>query len=506
MANILDIVGKWDTKRKITLSILLVLTIASIVLLLTWAQMPDYRVLYSNLQADDAGLIVQKLQEMKVPYKTTSTGILVPSDKVYELRIQLAAMGLPQGGGTGYEIFDKTGLGTTEFVQKVNLKRALQGELSRTIRSLQEVSDCRVHLSMPERSIFTSRDEKPKASVLLKLHPGETLSRSQVQGIVHLVAGSVESLTPNNITIVDNRGNILTTRENEGLQLNNTQHDYQKGIERDLEKRIISIIEPVVGKDKVKAKASVSIDFTRTEETQETYDPDGQVVRSQQKLTEQKTGGMVAGVPGVQSNLPGKRAGRSTADKAGLRKQTETINYEISKTVSHVVKPTGTIKRLTVAVLVDGTYLKDEKSGEMKYVPRTEEDLKSYEEIIKKAVGYSVERGDELKVINMAFHTQPEVVETPEQMDYTKYIIPAARYATILILSILVLLFLIRPLLAYLKQQSAAPVSSASQTLTPELEGKAAPREIPHGDDIVEWARNNPQQAATLIKKWTGDK
>ncbi|HEC97902.1 MAG TPA: flagellar M-ring protein FliF, partial [Nitrospirae bacterium] len=295
MANILDIVGKWDTKKKITLSILLVLTIASIVLLLTWAQMPDYRMLYSNLQADDAGLIVQKLQEMKAPYKTTSTGILVPSDKVYELRIQLAAMGLPQGGGTGYEIFDKTGLGTTEFVQKVNLKRALQGELSRTIRSLQEVSDCRVHLSMPERSIFTDRDEKPKASVLLKLHPGETLSRSQVQGIVHLVAGSVESLTPNNITIVDNRGNILTTRENEGLQLNNTQHDYQKGLERDIEKRIISIIEPVVGKDKVKAKASVSIDFTRTEETQETYDPDGQVVRSQQKLTEQKTGGMVAG-------------------------------------------------------------------------------------------------------------------------------------------------------------------------------------------------------------------
>ena len=169
MANILDTVNKWDTKRKITLSILLVLTIASIVLLITWAQKPDYQVLYSNLQAEDAGLMVEKLKEMKVPYKTTPSGILVPSDKVYELRIQLAAMGLPQGGSMGYEIFDKTGLGTTEFVQKVNLKRALQGELSRTIRSLQEVSDCRVHLSMPERSIFTSTDEKPKASVLLKL-------------------------------------------------------------------------------------------------------------------------------------------------------------------------------------------------------------------------------------------------------------------------------------------------------------------------------------------------
>ncbi len=505
MANILDAVNKWDTKRKITLSILLVLAIASVVLLITWAQKPDYQVLYSNLQAEDAGLMVQKLKEMKVPYKTTPTGILVPSDKVYELRIQLAAMGLPQGGGMGYEIFDKTGLGTTEFVQKVNLKRALQGELSRTIRSLQEVSDCRVHLSMPERSIFTSTDEQPKASVLLKLRPGVTLSRSQIRGIVHLVSGSVESLTPNNVTIVDNRGNVLTTEEDESLQLNNTQRDYQKGLEMDMEKRIISIIEPVVGKDKVKAKASVSIDFTRTEETQETYDPDGQVVRSQQKLTEQKTGGMVAGVPGVQSNLPNKRVGRSAANKSGLRKQTETVNYEISKTVSHVIKPTGTIKRLTVAVLVDGTYLKDEKSGKMKYVARTEEDLKSYEEIIKKAIGYSEERGDEVKVINMAFHAQPEVIETPEQVDYTRYIIPAARYGTILILSILVLLFLIRPLLAYLKQQTTPPPSSPSQTLTPELEGNPAPREIPR-DEIVEWARNNPQQAATLIKKWTGDK
>ncbi|VAX32932.1 Flagellar M-ring protein FliF [hydrothermal vent metagenome] len=505
MANILDIVNKWDTKRKVTLSILVVLTIASIVLLITWSQKPDYQLLYSNLREEDAGLIVQKLKEMKIPYKTNTSGILVPSDKVYELRIQLAAMGLPQGGSMGYEIFDKTSLGTTEFVQKVNLKRALQGELSRTIRSLQEVSDCRVHLSMPERSIFTSTDEKPKASVLLKLRPGVTLSRSQIRGIVHLVSGSVESLTPDNVTIVDNRGNVLTTETDEALQLNNTQSDYQKGLEMDMEKRIISIIEPVVGKDKVKAKASMSIDFTRTEETQETYDPDGQVVRSQQKLTEQKTGGIVAGVPGVQSNLPNKRVGRSAANKTGLRKQTETVNYEISKTVSHVIKPTGTIKRLTVAVLVDGTYLKDEKSGEMKYVARSEEDLKSYEDIIKRAVGYSEERGDEVKVINMPFHTQPEVIEIPEQMDYTKYIIPAARYGTILILSVLVLLFLIRPLFAYLKQQSTPPASSTSQTLTPELEGKPAPREIPR-DEIVEWARNNPQQAATLIKRWTGSK
>ncbi|HEB75360.1 MAG TPA: flagellar M-ring protein FliF [Nitrospirae bacterium] len=506
MANILETINKWDTRKKVILGVLLVFAIASIVLLVAWAQMPDYQVLYSNLPPEDAGLIMQKLKEMKVPYKTVSTGILVPSERVYELRLELATMGLPQGGGMGYEIFDKTGLGTTEFVQKVNLKRALQGELSRTIRSLQEVVDCRVHLSIPERSIFTGSDEKPKASVLLRLRPGVKLSRSQIQGIVHLVAGSVESLTPDNVTVVDSRGNVLTAREDESVMLSNTQRDYQRGIERDIEKRIISIIEPVVGKDKVKAKANVSIDFTRIEETQEAYDPDGQVVRSQQSLLEQKTDTTVAGVPGVQSNLPNRQAGGAASGQAGLRRKTETVNYEISKTVSRIIKPTGTIKRLSIAVLVDGTYVKDDKTGELKYVPRTEEDLRSYEEIVKKAVGYSEERGDEVKVMNMAFQTPAEIEDTPEKPDYTRYIIPAARYGTILILSVLVFLFLVRPLIAYLRQQQPTPAAPpALQPPTPEIEGREAPKELPR-DEIIEWARNNPQQAATLIKKWTESK
>ncbi|NOZ25422.1 MAG: flagellar M-ring protein FliF [Nitrospirae bacterium] len=505
MANILETINKWDTKRKVILSALLVLSIASIVLLVAWAQMPDYQVLYSNLQTEDAGLIMQKLKDMKVPYKTTSTGILVPSDRVYELRLELAAIGLPRGGGMGYEIFDKTGLGTTEFVQKVNLKRALQGELSRTIRSLQEVADCRVHLSIPERSIFSSTDEKPKASVLLKLRPGVTLSRSQIQGIVHLVAGSVESLAPENVTVVDSKGNVLTTREDESVMLSNTQRDYQRGIERDIEKRVVSIIEPVVGKNKVKAKANVSIDFTRIEETLETYDPDGQVVRSQQKSVEQKSTGLAAGVPGVQSNLPNRGPASAPASQAGSRKQTETVNYEISRTVSRIVKPTGTIKRLTIAVLVDGTYIEDEKTGERRYVPRTEEDLRSYEEIIKKAVGYSEERGDEVKVINMAFQPPAEAVEMPESMDYTQYVIPAAKYGTILIISVLVFLFLVRPLIAYLKQQPSPAASPVRQAPAPELEGREAPQKIAY-DEVIEWARNNPKQAATLIKKWTEGK
>ncbi len=504
MKHVLETINSWDGKRKTALAVLMIVSIAAVVLLIAWAGSPDFQVLYSNLEMEDAGLIVQKLQEMKVPYKTDSTSILVPADRIYELRLQLAGMGLPRGGGIGYEIFDKTGLGTTEFVQKVNLKRALQGELARTIRSLREVADCRVHLSMPERSIFTSRDETPKASVLLKLRPGVTLSRSQIQGIVHLVAGSIESLSPDNVTVVDNRGNVLTSSDDGAVSLNNSQLDYQRSLERDIEERVTNILEPVVGKDKVKAKASVSVDFTRVEQTLETYDPDGQVVRSKQKLVEQKGGTTTGGIPGVQTNLPNRGTGSTVAGGSGMQRRSETVNYEISKTVSHVVKPSGVIKRLTVAVLVDGTYTKDEESGEPRYVPRSEEELKSYEEIVKQAIGYSEERADEVKVINMAFQASPEFNNEPPQRDYMKYVMPAARYGTILVISLLLFLFVVRPLLSSLKQAPPAR-RPAPQALTPELGGKEPPRELPVGDEILEWARNNPKQAATLIKKWTGD-
>ncbi len=505
LANIIEQVRQWDSRRKLIASVLLILSFASIIMLFSWASAPDYQVLFSNLQTEDAGMIIQKLGEMKVPYKATSRGILVPADRVYELRLQLAGMGLPQGGGIGYEIFDRTGLGTTDFVQKVNYRRALQGELARTIRSLQEVADCRIHLSIPEKSIFSDSEDHPKASVLLKLRPGVRLSRTQVQGIVHLVSSSVEGLTIDNVTVVDQRGNVLTSPADEVASLSNSQIEYQRNLEKDIERRVVSILEPVVGKDKVRARASVTVDFTRKEETVEQYDPDGQVVRSEQKTVEQKLVAGTAGVPGVQSNLPKRRSrGRRTSEE-GLRKKTETLNYEISKIVSHVVRPTGTLKRLSLAVLVDGRYSKDEKTGESVFQPRTEEELRQYEEIVKRAVGFSAERGDAVQVISLPFSQQEEpMAEARKGFDYQRYILPAVRYGTILVLSFLVFLFLVKPLMKQLsmKPPKRAMPMGGGQSLTQEIGAAVRPKEIERKDEIVEWAKNNPEQAAFLIKQW----
>ncbi len=504
MKNIVDNIKGWDTKKKIVFIALAIVGISAVILLITWAQAPTYQVLYTNLQPQDAGAIVAKLQEMKIPYKTNATSILVPAEKVYDLRLQLASMGLPRGGGVGFEIFDKMGFGTTEFVQKINLKRALQGELARTIRSLQEVQECRVHLSIPERSIFTTEQEPASASVLLKLYPGVRLSKKQIVGITHLVASAVEGLEPENVTIIDDRGNVLSTKEDEVAMLTTSQLEYQRAVEKDLEKRVVSILEPVVGKGKVRAKARVNIDFTKIEETKEFFDPDGQVVRSEQKLVEQKNTPSPQGVPGVQSNLPGKSTTRAGVFSSGSVKQTQTINYEISKVVSHVIAPVGKIKRLSIAVIVDGKYTKD-KSGKEKYVPRSEEEIANYEDLIKKAVGFSEERGDEIKVLNMPFKIETEELPAPKGKDYSQYIIPAARYGTILILSLLAFFFIIRPLLSYLKTQPKrmpAPQPSQAAVAAQELEGTKPLKKLPPTDEIVEWARNNPQVAANIIRKW----
>ncbi len=501
--NLMEKIQALDFKKRIILLTLMVISIASVILLILWAQAPSYQVLYSNLQQEDAGLIIQKLREMKIPYKTTATGIMVPAENVYELRLQLASMGLPQGGGVGFEIFDRTGLGTTEFVQKVNLRRALQGELARTIRSLQEVKDCRVHLTIPERSIFTASDERPKASVVLKLQPGVTLTKRQVQGIIHLVSSSVEGLSPEDVTVLDSRGNVLSSPQNGDSLLTTTQLEYQRSIERDIEKRVIGILTPVVGKNRVRAKASVTIDFTRVEETREIYDPDSQVVRSEQKMHESRTVPSTEGVPGVKSNIPGANGRTASTAQAGLNKQTETINYELSRIKSHVIKPTGVIKRITVAVLVDGLYRKDEKTGKTIFTPRTEAELKTYEELVKKAIGYSSERTDEVKVVSMPFKLQEEGQAIPKAENrYDKYIMPAARYGTILILSVLAFFFLVRPLMNYLRT-APSTVSRGYAQPTPEIETSAEQvKKLPQPDEIKEWAKENPQQAAVLIKKW----
>lgn len=504
MANLIETVVNMPVRSKVVFLSVAVMGIAGVLLLFSWTQKADYQVLFSNLAESDAGSIVQKLKELKVPYKLGAGGILVPSDRVYDLRLQLAAQGLPHGGGIGFEVFDKTDYSTTDFVQKLNYRRAMQGELARTIMSLTEVEQCRVHLAMPEKSLFADKAGNPSASVLLKLRPGRTLAQSQVQGIVHLVSSSIEGLNPKDVTVIDNRGEMLTRPVDDMAGLSSSQLEYQRSYEKDIESRVIGILEPVVGKGKVKAKITASMDFTKSEKTEEKYDPDGQVVRSEQKSLEKSNSGSGGGVPGVASNLPGKTGAQSSSSQSQAQKQHETINYEISKVTSHVINSSGDIKKLSVAVILDGTYAALEGAKEKKYTPRSEEDLKHYEELVKKAIGFTAERGDEVRIVNMPFEgMQPEEIPAAPK-EYMPVVISAAKYVVPLAALILFFFLVLRPLI------KTVSVPQASQRLSElplprtvaEIEKAMETKEISMQTDVADWAKKNPDQAANLVKGW----
>jgi len=502
MPNIIETIKGWPTKNKGILLAIAVLVIASVVLFFSWLQKADYQVLYSNLSEEDAGMIIQKLNEQKIPYKASAGGIMVPSDRVYELRLQLAGQGLPQGGGVGFELFDKTGFTMTDFVQRLNYRRALQGELSRTIRALSEVEQCRVHLAIPERSLFVKEQERPKASILVKMRPGRRLSQGQVQGIVHLVSSSIEGLDPKDVTVVDSRGEMLTSAVDDTVGMTSSQLEYQHNIEKDLENRVVGIIEPVVGKGKVRAKVAAKIDFTKVEKTEERYDPDSQVVRSEQKSSERSTSGATGGIPGTPSNLPGKTAQAAPSTTQGSEKKSETINYEISRITSRTINSSGEIKRLSVVVLVDGTYAAAEGSKEKKYTPRTEDELRQFEDMVKKAVGFTADRGDEVRVVNMPFEVVPQE-ELPEpRKEIMPVVITIAKYLVPLLLIVLLFLFVVRPLIRVLTTPSTQrPPLPLPQTVA-EIEKAMEVAEMPARERVIEWAKKNPRDAANLIKSW----
>jgi len=280
--------------------------------LVAWSNRPDYRVLYSNLSEGDAAAVVSKLKEMKIPYRLEGAGhsILIPAGQVYETRLQLATSGLPQGGGIGFEIFDRTNIGMTDFVQHLNYQRALQGELSRTINQFSEVETSRVHLSLPRKSLFVEDQKEARASVILKLKQGRSLGRSQVQGIVHLVASSAEGLNPTNITVVDTQGHLLSEPGDSDpmARLGQSQWEFKTNLEKTLEKRVQTMLEKAVGENRVIVRVSADLDFKQIEETEETFDPETPAVRSEQR-SEEKTKGGYPEPSGINASILSWRLG-----------------------------------------------------------------------------------------------------------------------------------------------------------------------------------------------------
>lgn len=496
--------------------------IAGVIALALWTQQPDMQVLFTKLTDEDAAGIVEKLKEAKVPYETAAGGstIRVPSGQVHDLRLQLTTQGLPRGGGVGYEIFDRTSIGMSEFVQKLNYRRALQGELARTIAQMPEVERARVHLALPERRLFASEQDHARASIVLSLRSGQVLSKTQVQGVVHLVASSVEGLQTRDVTIVDGHGRLLSSAiTDDTAGLSNTQLEYQRTVEKDIESRIQSMLERIVGANKAVVRVSTLVDFRKVETTEERYDPNGQVVRSEQRGQEKSNGvnAVSGGVPGVQSNVPAGTAEPEGGQSSTTNSQTknETVNYEISRTVSRIVEPVGTIKKLSVAVLVDGLYeaIKSEEAGAestKKYVPRSDEDMKRIEDIVKKAMGYSAERQDQVEVVNVPFdvgseEAQGTAIEAPAEP--AKSSTPTPWYIGGALAFLGVLFVVARSLLA----KPGAAERSGSETgikalptavggdlaVTASLEAKHQERE-----EILALARKNPDTTAVVLKQW----
>lgn len=361
----------------------------------------NYGPLYTNISPQDGAAIVKELEAEKIPYGISSGGsvIEVPRGLIYQTRIKLAGKNVPAGGAVGFEIFEKTPFGISEFTQQVNYLRALQGELSRSINSIAAIQSSRVHLAIPSRSNFLGPEEKPSASVVVDLRPGFHLSPDQVQGIINLVASSVPKLSAEKVTVIDSSGRPLkeiipVAATTEAERLNQFKIKY----EQELERRIETMLDPVLGPGKVVVRSNALVNLQETQMMKEEFDPDNRVVRSQRRTVDD-SGVKPGGAPGVQSNIPGGEATK-TADSSSKR-SSETVTYEVGRTTSRISEPRGQVQKISVAVLVDGKYEKD------KYISRTAEEMEVIKGMVKRAVGFDPERGDEIEVANVPFKVQP---------------------------------------------------------------------------------------------------
>ncbi len=456
---------------------------------------PEMSLLYSQLDNQDSGQIISRLEQLNVPYRLAGGGsqILVPADQVARLRVSMAEDGLPSGGSIGYEIFDRSeGLSTTNFVQNINHLRALEGELARTIRSIGVVKQARVHLVLPRRELFSRDRQEPSASIVLTMRGGRRLAGNQVLAVQHMVAAAVPGLQPNLVSIVDNKGLLLargvSTDDPQGVA--GTAEEMRIGYESRLARTIEELIERTVGPGNVRAQVSADMDFDRVTENAEIYDPDGQVARSTQTVEESSNALDDQGQPPVTvgNNLPDAglpQLGDGGSSSSRTSRTEETVNYEITKTIKTHVRESGLVRRLSVAVLVNGTTTPD-ANGEPVYQPRSEEEMDRFAALVRSAVGLNEARGDSLEIANLQFAdlatgTGSEAAGDLFGFDMTELM----RVVEILVLGvvgILVLLLVVRPMVGRLLESIPA-AGQGGGLLTdmgagrPALAGPGAPAE-----------------------------
>ncbi|MCU6320887.1 flagellar basal-body MS-ring/collar protein FliF [Klebsiella aerogenes] len=533
----------WSRLRanpKIPLLVAASAAIAIIVALLLWAKSPDYRVLYSNLNDRDGGAIVTQLTQMNIPYRFAENGaaLMIPAEKVHETRLRLAQQGLPKGGAVGFELLDQEKFGISQFSEQINYQRALEGELSRTIESLGPVQNARVHLALPKPSLFVREQKSPSASVTLTLQPGRALDDGQINAIVYMVSSSVAGLPAGNVTVVDQAGRLLTQSDGTGRDLNASQLKYASEVESGYQRRIETILAPVVGSANVRAQVTAQIDFASREQTDEQYQPNQQpekaAIRSQQTSSNEQIGGpQVGGVPGALSNQPSAPATapietakpaannasnatntRSAAANSGplSTRRDATTNYELDRTIRHTQQKAGTVERLSVAVVVNYSLNADGKAQ-----PMSKEQLAQIEALVREAMGYSSTRGDSLQVVNTPFtDNQMTGGELPfwQSQAFIDLLLELGRYLLVLLVGWVLWRKLIKPQLQQRQaaQQAAvasAPVAKANDSHKPSNEELALRRKSQQrvsaevqSQRIRELADKEPRVVALVIRQW----
>ncbi len=486
-----DFWGKISLTQRVFIAGLTVVIVAGFIGFILWMNRPDYKVLYSKLGPEDANRIVKLLQADKVSYKLEDDGatVLVPGSKVYDLRIKVAGEAGLVGQGIGFEIFDQTKVGQTEFVQKINYMRALQGELARTISEFPSVENARIHLVMPHRSLFVEEQQKPSASVVLKLRdPSNKPDQKEINAILNMMLMAVEGLDKAHLSITDSSGKLLYQPEEDTLTgVSSTQMEHKLRVQQNFERRIEELLSPIFGPGRVVAKVNADMDFSQKTIRREIFDPEKVAVRSEQRSEEAQQGraNLEAGTPDV--NFRGDGITGSASTQNGSR-ETRTTNYEINKEEQNIISNVGDIQRLTVAVIVDGTY---EKSGEAwTFVPRSKEELQQVQQLVSNAVGLDAKRGDSLEVSSIPFNDS----EPPKDPNMAELI---AQYADRLgkpllnaLLAFLFLMLVVRPVVLALIR----PKVEAGE-MVEGLEGlPAAEEQLALYEALEEAARAEEQQ------------
>ena len=539
--NWLQRLSALDRSQRMRLGAGIALLVVAAVAAMVMGRQPDYKVLFSNLSDKDGGAIVAQLSQMNVPYKHADGGgaILIPAERVHDVRLRLATQGLPRGSVTGFELMETNRFGMTQFQERLNFQRGLEGELTRSIQALSSVQGARVHLALPNQNGFFREQQKPSASVLVSLHPGRILDRAQLAGIVHLVASSVPELAPSAVSVLDDTGKLLSQSPDAAGEdgINAQQLLYVQQIEQQYARRIMEILEPVVGRNNVKAQVSAELDFSRTESTSEQFrpnqTPDSGAIRSQQVLESSGTANKTAtGVPGAVANQPpapsaapvnGANPAPTTGGQQGAEESTSkresTTNYEVDKTVKVTRGNNWAIKRLSAAVVVNYQALAEEKGGASPK-PLTPEQIEQMTGLVRETIGFNKERGDSVNLMNTPFLTsetpaaavplwkQPETIELAKTFAWP---LGAVLFAA------LVLLGLVRPALkGTAKPAEAVPVAggqlSALEADEPDRPALPAPTKK---DEVVEvtpeqlrleearvLAKANPVAVANILKTW----